>query len=221
MKTLNTKNVRWSTAAVTVVFLWAGAAAAETPYTEAYLTDSSGELVRNAYGECWRTGYWTPELAIRECDPDLFPPEPEPEPMAPVPMLVPITLSSEVLFDFDRAVVRPDSAERLNEDVVTPLARYPKVEAVQVTGHTDRIGSDAYNQALSERRATAVADYLISQGVDAGLITTVGRGESEPLVSCDEVAGRENRRNTALIECLQPNRRAVVEVQVQEEQMSE
>lgn len=219
MKTLNTKNVRWSTAAVTVVFLWAGAAAAEAPYTEAYLTDSSGELVRNAYGECWRTGYWTPELAIRECDPDLFPPEPEP--VAPVPMLVPITLSSEVLFDFDRAVVRPESAERLNEDVVTPLARYPKVEAVQVTGHTDRIGSDAYNQALSERRATAVADYLISQGVDASLISTVGKGESEPLVSCDEVKGRENRRNTALIECLQPNRRAVVEVQVQEERMSE
>lgn len=219
MKRLNTNKLAWSTAAVTLVFLWAGAAAAEPPYTEAYLTDSSGELVRNSYGECWRTGYWTPELAIRECDPDLFPPEPEPEVL--VPVLVPITLSSEALFDFDRAVVRPESAQRLNDEIVTPLAQHPQVDAVQISGHTDRIGSEAYNQALSERRAAAVADYLVSQGIDASLITTVGRGESEPLVSCDEVTGRENRRNTALVECLQPNRRAVVEVQVQQQQSAE
>ena len=219
MKRLNTNKLAWSTAAVTLVFLWAGAAVAEPPYTEAYLTDSSGELVRNSYGECWRTGYWTPELAIRECDPDLFPPEPEPE--VSVPVLVPITLSSEALFDFDRAVVRPESAQRLNDEIVTPLAQHPQVDAVQISGHTDRIGSEAYNQALSERRAAAVADYLVSQGIDASLITTVGRGESEPLVSCDEVTGRENRRNKALVECLQPNRRAGVEVQVQQQQSAE
>jgi len=221
MKTLKTNNIVWSAAVATLVLLYAGIAAAESTSTDAYLTDTSGTLVRNSYGECWRTGYWTPELAIRECDPDLFPPEPEPEPAAAVPAPMAVTLSSEALFDFDRAEIRPQSAKRLSEELVVPMAKYPKVDAIQVTGHTDRVGSEAYNQALSERRATAVADYLVSQGIDASLITTTGRGESEPLVSCDEVQGRENRYNRALIECLQPNRRAVVEVQVQEQPSTE
>jgi OOP family OmpA-OmpF porin len=221
MKTLIKKKVGWSTAAVTLALLCIGAAAAEPAGTDAYLTDTAGNLVRNSYGECWRTGYWTPELAIRECDPDLFPPEAEPEPEAALPLPMAITLSSEALFDFDRAVVRPESAQRLSEEVLGPMAKYPKVEAVQITGHTDRVGSEAYNQALSERRATAVAEYLVNQGIDASLVTTTGKGESEPLVSCDEVTGRENRYNKALVECLQPNRRAVVEIQVQEQPSAE
>jgi len=215
VKKSNAKKVGWGVAVPMLVLLSAGATAYEPPSDSAYLRDASGEVVRNDYGECWRTGYWTPELAIIECDPDLFPPEPE----AVVPTWVSIALSAEALFDFDRAEVRPESQERLNEELVDRMAQYPRIDAVRITGHTDRIGSDDYNQDLSERRATAVAEYLVSQGVDEGLISTAGRGELEPVVPCDEVGGRENRYNQELIDCLQPNRRVEVEVQMQEQQV--
>jgi len=77
---------------------------------------------------------------------------------------------------------------------------------VTVTGHTDRLGSTAYNQKLSERRATMVAKYLASQGVSSDIIAATGRGESVPVVACEGVKGRK-----ALIKCLQPNRRVTVE----------
>jgi OOP family OmpA-OmpF porin len=84
-----------------------------------------------------------------------------------------------------------------------------KLEVVLVTGHTDRIGSDAYNQKLSERRADAVRDYLVSKGVDKAKIEAIGLGEKQPLVQCDQ----KNLKD--LIACLQPNRR--VEVQAKGE----
>ena len=84
-----------------------------------------------------------------------------------------------------------------------------KLEVVLVTGHTDRIGTDAYNQKLSERRADAVRDYLVSKGVDKAKIETIGLGEKQPVVQCDQ------KNLKALIECLQPNRR--VEVQAKGE----
>ena len=84
-----------------------------------------------------------------------------------------------------------------------------KLEVVLVTGHTDRIGTEAYNQKLSERRADAVRDYLVSKGVDKAKIETIGLGEKQPVVQCDQ------KNLKALIECLQPNRR--VEVQAKGE----
>jgi OmpA-OmpF porin, OOP family len=84
-----------------------------------------------------------------------------------------------------------------------------KLEVVLVTGHTDRLGTDAYNQKLSMRRADAVRDYLVSKGVDKAKIETIGMGEKQPVVQCDQKGMK------ALIECLQPNRR--VEVQVKGE----
>lgn len=84
-----------------------------------------------------------------------------------------------------------------------------------MTGHTDRIGSDAYNQKLSQRLAAAVKDYLVSQGVEANRIETAAKGESEPVVSCDNVKGKVSGKNKKLVECLQPNRRKMVEVKVQ------
>ena len=74
-----------------------------------------------------------------------------------------------------------------------------------VTGHTDRIGSDAYNQKLSERRANQVKDYLAAQGVDSGIISSAGKGESEPVVQCEG-----NKATKKLISCLQPNRRVEI-----------
>ena len=83
---------------------------------------------------------------------------------------------------------------------------------VLVTGHADRLGSVAYNQKLSERRATQVAQYLASKGVNSSIITSTGRGEAVPVVACEGVKGRK-----ALIECLQPNRRVTVEAKTAEQ----
>ncbi|MFN3398346.1 MAG: OmpA family protein [Sulfurimicrobium sp.] len=192
---------------------------------EGYLIDSRANVVRDNYNECWRTGYWTPAMAIAECDPDLVKKEAPKAEAAPAPVpaasgpekaaFAKITLQAETLFDFDKAVVRADGKKKLDEEVVAKMKEYPEVEVVLITGHADRIGSDAYNMKLSERRAIAVKDYLVSQGIETKRIETVARGKSEPVVSCSDIKGKANRHNKKLIACLQPNRRVVVEVRVQ------
>lgn len=184
-----------------------------------YVNDSENHVVKNNYNECWRTGSWTPAMAIAECDPDLVKkpvekkaeaPAPAPAPTGPeAPSFERVTLSAETLFDFDKAVVRPEGKAKLDE-VVQKMKDFPQVEVVLVTGHTDRIGTDAYNQALSERRAAAVKNYLVSKGIDANRIETVGKGETEPVVEC-----KGTKKTKALVDCLQPNRRVVVEIKVQ------
>lgn len=109
------------------------------------------------------------------------PPPPPPAPPAPPPPPAPITIDlNGVNFDFDKSTLRPDAVAILNE-AVEILKRYPELR-VEVAGHTDLCGPDAYNQKLSERRATAVYDYLTSNGIDSGrLAGPVGYGESRPL----------------------------------------
>ncbi|HEY8119181.1 MAG TPA: OmpA family protein [Methylophilaceae bacterium] len=145
-------------------------------------------------------------------------PEPTPEPMAapepaPVgpaaPAFEKITLASEVLFGFDKDVLKDEGKERLNNDVVEKMKAHPEVELVLITGHTDRIGDAGYNQKLSERRANAVKKYLVSQGIEENRLHAVGKGETEPVVDCKGIHGKK------AIECLQPNRRVVVEIEVQ------
>ena len=114
-----------------------------------------------------------------------------------------------MLFDFDKAVLKPEGKAAIDSQVVGKLSQVQKLEVVLVTGHTDRIGTDAYNQKLSMRRADTVRDYLVSKGVDKAKIETLGMGEKQPVVQCDQKSMK------ALIECLQPNRR--VEVQVKGE----
>lgn len=205
-----------------------------------YWLNTEGTVWRSGFDLCWRAGYWTPALAIAECDPDLVPkpvaapaPEPEPEmpavvapPPAPEPEPVPMgpekpaferfTFAAETLFAFDKADIRPEAAGIL-DDVVDKMQRFPEVELIVVTGHTDRIGSDAYNQKLSDRRAASVRNYLVDKDVDAGRVQSAGRGEAEPVVACGNVKGKENRSNKALVQCLQPNRRVVIEIAVQRE----
>jgi OOP family OmpA-OmpF porin len=117
-----------------------------------------------------------------------------------------ITLDSKVLFDFDKAVLKPEGKAAIDAQVVGKLAQVTKLDVVLVTGHTDRLGTDKYNQGLSERRADTVRDYLVSKGVDKAKIETIGLGEKQPLVQCDQKNHKE------LIACLQPNRRVEVEV---------
>src|SRR5689334_8436537 len=154
----------------------------------AYVLSATGpennNVVKSAYLLCWRTGYWTPAQAIRDCDPDLVkappPPPPAPAPVAPPPPPPPppappapppppppppppqvqkITIASKALFDFDKAVLKPEGKRALDTEVIAKLKQVQKVELVLVTGHTDRLGSQAYNQRLSERRAATVRDY--------------------------------------------------------------
>ncbi len=207
---------------VLVLFLWllavAGigvAAAQPNPANSGYLQDSSGNVVKNAEGRCWRTGYWTPQLATQECDPEYVKTPPPPPPPGPEkPAFEKMTLQAETLFGFDKATLRPSGKKTLN-GLVKKMADYPQVELILVSGYTDRIGSDEYNLKLSQRRANTVKRYLVSQGIESGRIETKAMGKADPVVSCSDVKGRANRHNKKLIECLQPNRRVVVQIKVQ------
>jgi len=136
-------------------------------------------------------------------------PEPAPEP-APVaapepcqPKFQTITLAAERLFKFDKYKLNGDAAVEL-DDVVAKLNAHPEFDVVVVTGHTDLIGSEKYNQKLSEQRANVIKQHLISHGIAADRIQAVGKGESEPVVECKGIKGKK------LIECLEPNRRVVI-----------
>lgn len=104
-----------------------------------------------------------------------------------------VTFASGLLFGFDSEQILSDAATNLHNLAVS-LNQYPNTD-VLIVGHTDASGTTAYNQALSERRAQAAADYLVSQGVTASRLRTTGRGELEPVASNDTDAGRAlNRR---------------------------
>jgi OmpA-OmpF porin, OOP family len=131
-------------------------------------------------------------------------PEPAPEPAKCEPKSETITVGAEKLFGFDKANLKAEGKAALDE-AAAKIKANPEIKAVIVTGHTDRIGSDAYNNKLSTRRAKMVADYLVAQGVDSGIITSSGKGESEPVVQC-----KGNKATKKLISCLQPNRRVTI-----------
>ena len=142
-------------------------------------------------------------------------PAPPPPPAAapapapkPAPQVQRITLASKALFDFDKAVLKPEGKAAIDREIISKLSGVQKLELVLVTGHTDRIGTTKYNQKLSERRADAVRDYLVSRGVPRDKIETLGMGETQPLpgVVCNQ------KQLKALIACLAPNRRVEVEV---------
>ena len=177
--------------------------------------------VRNAgFGDpkignlCWRTGYWTPAMAIVECDPDLVPkPAPPPAvavapPPPPAPTVQKITLASKALFDFDKSVLKPEGQAAIDREIIAKLRDVQKLELVLVTGHTDPIGSQAYNQKLSERRADAVRNYLVSKGVAKDKIETLGMGKTQPVPGV--VCKQKNMKE--LIACYAPHRRVEVEV---------
>ncbi|TKJ70545.1 hypothetical protein PspCFBP13508_18520 [Pseudomonas sp. CFBP13508] len=117
------------------------------------------------------------------------------KPVEPAPQSEVITLSDagNVLFDFDKSDLTPAAKAQL--DTLMDKLRNADVVSIKVIGHTDSKGSDAYNQALSERRASSVAAYLLSQGLAPNKLTSEGRGESEPVADNATDEGRaENRR---------------------------
>lgn len=116
-------------------------------------------------------------------------PMPAPAPPPPAPSFV----IEDVNFDFDKATLKPGAISRL--DTVAAELRNQGSVGYEVAGFTDSVGSEAYNQGLSERRAQAVADYLGRQGVSPGQLSVRGYGESNPVASNADSAGRaQNRR---------------------------
>lgn len=190
----------------------------------AYLIDHRGTLVKSGADLCWRTGYWTPAQAIAECDPDLVKTpapvakaaEPAAKPAtavaaapspAPKPAADKVKLDADTLFDFNKAVLRPAGMAALDAFVVKLKDIDPEV--VMAVGHTDRFGSEHYNQQLSEQRATAVKTYLLGQGIAANRIHTEGKGEMQPVTKADACKGAKSAK---VIACLQPDRRVDIEV---------
>jgi outer membrane protein OmpA-like peptidoglycan-associated protein len=114
-------------------------------------------------------------------------------------LVVKVELPADVLFDFDQADIRNDAATALAQ-LATLIRAYPEGGA-RLEGHTDAKGDDAYNQRLSQRRAEAVKSWLIErEGIAAARLTTQGLGESRPVASNDDDAGRQrNRRVEVLI----------------------
>ena len=177
---------------------------ARTP-TSAYVQDSRGVIVRDPFGLCWRTGYWTPADAVPGCDGEIAkpappvaaaaptPPPPPPPPPPPAPVSEKVTFAADAFFDFDKSVLKPDGKAKL-DDLASKLQGM-NLEVIIAVGHTDSIGTDAYNQKLSVRRAEAVKGYLVSKGIEANRVYTEGKGEKQPVASNKTAAGRaKNRR---------------------------
>jgi OOP family OmpA-OmpF porin len=197
-----------------------------------YAIDARNTVTRSGFGLCWRTGYWSPSAAETvpagefpvgcSCDGDLVPKEKcepapvvaeEPAPAESAPVAVgqvetpKVQLNADFLFDFNSAVLKPEGHAALTD--VANQAKQLQLEVVIVTGHTDRLGSDSYNLSLSERRATTVKNFLVSQGIDSSRVYTEGKGRTQPVTgnACNDIKARKS-----LIDCLQPDRRVDVEI---------
>ncbi|MDR6606498.1 outer membrane protein OmpA-like peptidoglycan-associated protein [Pseudomonas synxantha] len=107
-----------------------------------------------------------------------------------------ITLSDDVLFAFNQSDLTPTAKSQL--DALMSKFEDADVVSIKVVGHTDSVGADAYNQALSERRASSVAEYLLSQGVAPNKVTSEGKGESQPIADNETEAGRAKNRRVDL-----------------------
>ena len=216
---------------------FAGVAASQQPATGSteaafpknapgYAVASDGRVVLSGFGECVRSGQWVLANSVDPCDQIArvsvpvpvvayqerpAPPPPvavaavaQPEP--PRMVIQKVSLSTDVLFDFDKAELKDAGKQKLDE--LANQVKGAKVDEIVVVGHADRIGSETYNEKLSEARAQSVKDYLAERGAQTNVITAQGKGESAPVTGdqCKKITGKK------LIECLQPDRRVEIEV---------
>lgn len=170
--------------------------------------NGTGQAVwKNGTNElCWRNNFWTPATAAVGCDgalvraaapapaPVARPAAPAPAPAAPQPpAATKVTYAADAFFDFDKAVLKPEGRAKL-DDLVSKIQGI-NLEVIIAVGHTDAVGSDAYNQKLSVRRAEAVKAYLVSKGIEKNRVYTEGKGEKQPVADNKTAEGRaKNRR---------------------------
>jgi OOP family OmpA-OmpF porin len=161
---------------------------------------NKGDIDLVSVGLVYRFGVKSAPIAVVQK------PEPVRTPVAPTPpapRTEKYTLSANELFTFDSSAVRQPQAKL--DEIATALKGDGSPDEIVIVGYTDRLGSDDYNQKLSERRAIAVKDYLMNKGIESSRLRAEGRGEADPVVMCDE------QNKAALISCLSPNRRVEIE----------
>jgi len=161
--------------------------------------NASGDVWKNASGDCWRDASWTPATAAAGCGAVVAAPAaakaapaPAPAPAA-APAAAKVTYAADAFFDFDKSVLKPAGKAKL-DDLVGKVKGI-NLEVIIAVGHTDSVGSDAYNQKLSVRRAESVKAYLVSKGIEKNRIYTEGKGEKQPVADNKTKEGRaKNRR---------------------------
>jgi len=178
-----------------------------------------GEVWKNGTREyCWRDNFWTPATAMPECDGALKPvvaevappppPAPAPAPVAPAPAPAPaaviapvpssekVTYAADAFFDFDKAILKPEAKTKL-DDLVSKTKEI-NLEVIIAVGHTDGVGTDAYNDKLSVRRAESIKTYLTSKGVEANRVYTEGKGKKQPVADNKTAEGRQKNRRVEI-----------------------
>ena len=196
---------------VAMLFASAALATAAGAQTIDNWKNGTNELVwKNGTNElCWRDANWTPATAAPGCDgalgaPVAAAPAPAAAPaapaVAPAPAPAPapavatkVTYAADAFFDFDKSVLKPEGKAKL-DDLVSKI-KGVNLEVIIAVGHTDSVGSDAYNQKLSMRRSESVKAYLVSKGVEKNRVYTEGKGEKQPVADNKTKEGRaKNRR---------------------------
>ena len=186
--------------------------------------NASGEVWKNQAGQCWRNGSWTPATAAPGCDGAIAPvaaaPAPAPAPAAaPAPARAPapapapakppaaaskVTYAADAFFDFDKSVLKPEGKAKLDD--LAGKIKSINLEVIIAVGHTDSVGTDAYNQKLSVRRAEAVKAYLVTKGIEKNRVYTEGKGEKQPVADNKTAQGRaKNRRVEIEVVGTRPN----------------
>lgn len=221
---------RFVFAAFAATALIPATALAQDARNQGYLVDSYGNNITTSSntGLCWRDSDWTPARSAEPCDPTSRPvaaaPTPAPiatvvaaappappaaisQPEAAKPLSQKISFSADALFAFDKSVLKPEGKAML--DGLIRQLNGATYDIITATGHTDRFGSNEYNQKLSERRANTVKEYLVSKDILASRINADGRGETQPITKAGECTGAKSAK---VIACLQPDRRVDVEM---------
>lgn len=167
-----------------------------------YVGEYNSHLITDGFGNCVKTGFWTPEDALADCGDKAkeVAAEPAPAPVAAAPAPAPkvttksVSLSAGALFDVNSDVIKDAGKAELRE-LAKHINSLTDVQSVDIVGYTDSSGSADYNQKLSLRRATAVKNFLMDNGVSLKVMTTLGLGEDKPVASNATREGRaKNRR---------------------------